>query len=124
MPGITPKLPLSLSTTDGYTLIQTLPKLVQQNLKHLLLTHQGERMMDPNFGVGIRRYLFEQNIDTTHKQLKTEINKQVNKYMPFLTIQDIIINQDADDGNIMYVTIHYIIAPLNQADSTTVEARR
>lgn len=101
-----------------------MPELVKQNLRHLLLTNPGERIMDPLFGVGIKRYLFEQNLESTYKLLKTDIQKQVKKYMPFLTIQDINITQDMDDGNIMYVAIDYIIAPLNQSDSITVQSRR
>ena len=124
MPGLTPKLPLNLAPSEGYGLVKTMPELIKQNLKHILLTNPGERIMDPLFGVGIKRYLFEQNLDATYKLLKTEIQKQVKKYMPFLTIQNIDITQDNDDGNIMYVAIEYVIAPLNQSDSLTVQSRR
>lgn len=124
MPGLTPRLPLNLAPKDGYDLIKTTPELIKQNLKNLLLTNPGERIMDPSFGVGIRRYLFEPNIIHTHQLIRTEIGKQVKKYMPFLNIKDVRILQDESDGNIMYVEIYYIISPLNQTDSITVEARR
>ena len=51
--GITPKLPIALDEVDGIKLIKNFPDLVEQNLKNLILTMPGERIMDPLFGVGL-----------------------------------------------------------------------
>ena len=59
MAGISIKLPLSLDPDDGYKLNKTLKEVARQNLKMLVLTAPGERIMIPEFGVGIRNYLFE-----------------------------------------------------------------
>ena len=57
--GYAPSLPLSVSKEDGeYALLKTLESVAQQNLKMLFLTCPGERIMDINFGIGIRNYLF------------------------------------------------------------------
>jgi uncharacterized protein len=124
MPGITPRLPLNLAPSDGYDLVKTMPEVIRQNLKNLLLTNPGERIMDPHFGVGIKRFLFEQNITSTHKTIKTIISKQIKKYMPFLDLQDTEIIQDNEDGNAMYITISYLISPLNQRDLVNLHIRR
>ena len=58
MPGIAPKLPLQLDEVDGYRLTKTIKETVQQNLKMIVLTSPGERIMNPDFGVGLRNYLF------------------------------------------------------------------
>lgn len=123
MPGLAPKLPLNVSPTDGYNLVKTMPELIRQNLKNLLMTIPGERVMDPLFGVGIKKYLFEQNVAYQHQIIKTDISKQVKKYMPFISLQEIKITQE-DDGNTMFVQLFYMISPLNQTDSTTIRARR
>jgi len=49
MTGISPSLPLTLDTTNGYQLNQTFQEAVKQNLVGLILTVPGERIMDPNF---------------------------------------------------------------------------
>ena len=60
--GIAPKIPLKVDQVDGpYGLIKDYVELVKQNFKMLLLTNPGERIMNPDFGVGLRRYLFEMN---------------------------------------------------------------
>jgi len=63
MAGISVKLPLSRDPESGYKLNKTLKQVARQNLKMLVLTAPGERIMIPEFGVGLRNYLFE-NITT------------------------------------------------------------
>lgn len=122
--GITARLPLSLAPSNGYDLLRTMPDVIKQNLKNLLMTNPGERIMDPTFGIGIRRFLFEQNINNTYDIIRSTISKQVKKYMPFLTIEKVDIVQDVEDGNAMYITIYYLIAPLNQRDAINTQIRR
>ena len=120
MPGLAPKLPLSTDNIDGYTLIKSYNELVTQNLKNLILTAPGERMMDPTFGVGIRNFLFEQNIAETHGLIAARIKNQVNKYMPFLKVETVIFSslEDVPDSelNSIEVQIKYFIKPLNMID--------
>ena len=55
MNGIGPKLPLQRDDKFGnYGLISSYNEEVKQNFKNLLLTCPGERMMIPDFGVGLR----------------------------------------------------------------------
>ena len=57
MNGIGPKLPLQRDDVYGnYTLISSYAEEIKQNFKNLLLTAPGERMMNPDFGVGLRNY--------------------------------------------------------------------
>ena len=42
---------------------QTVKEQVKSNLINLLLTEQGERVNEPNFGVGIKNLLFQQSIN-------------------------------------------------------------
>ena len=59
MASLAPKLPLTLDSGDGYTSIKILKTMIKQNFKMLILTNPGERVMNPDFGVGIRQFLFE-----------------------------------------------------------------
>ena len=59
MSSIGIKLPLAYSSLDGFQMIKTIRQMAKQNFKMLILTNPGERIMEPNFGVGLSRYLFE-----------------------------------------------------------------
>ena len=87
MAGLSPKLPVSRDSEDGYSLTKTYEEMVRQNLKNLLLTNPGERMMDPDFGVGMKRYLFEQHGVNTYSEIYAKSQEQVEKYMPFVTLE-------------------------------------
>lgn len=120
MSGLSPKLPISLDENDGFALNKTFEEMIQQNFKHLILTAPGEKVMDINFGVGIRRYLFELN-DLDNKlvtsQIESKIKEQVNKYMTFVEIQEIKFKNSYTniglDYNLLAMEIRYKILPLN-----------
>jgi len=57
--GLSVKLPLYLDPDDGIGLNKTYRESVKQNFLNLLLTIPGERVMIPRFGVGLKRFLFE-----------------------------------------------------------------
>ena len=90
MKGLSPKLPVLRDESDGYALTKTYPEMVLQNLKNLSLTIPGERMMDPLFGVGVKKFLFEQHSIATYSNIHAKVIQQVERYMPFLTIDDML----------------------------------
>jgi len=117
--GLSPKLPLQLDPSDGYGLNKTYIEMVSQNLKMLVLTAPGERIMDPEFGVGIRNYLFEMNSSITYEEIDNRITNQVDKYMPFLDVRTVILEpDDIENGNpnLIKIQIKYFIKPLQIFD--------
>jgi len=120
MAGFSPKLPLTLDPSDGYTLNKTLKEVARQNFKMLVLTNPGERIMDPEFGVGVLAYLFENNTPATHGQIDARIREQASKYLPYIEVGEIIFNSPVDNPNIadnfLGVSINYSIKKLNIGD--------
>ena len=112
--GLTPKLPLVLDEQDGVKLVKNFPDLVDQNLRNLLLTLPGERIMDPSFGVGVARYLFEQNDPITYAELQAKIEQQVQKYLPFVRIDNIQFTDPSisDNPNYVGLIMTYTIIPI------------
>ena len=57
MYGISPKLPVTVDDLDGhYALTKTIREAIKQNFKNLMFTIPGEKVMDIDFGVGLKRY--------------------------------------------------------------------
>jgi phage baseplate assembly protein W len=118
--GYSVKLPLKYSQQDGpYSLNKALNDTIRQNLKHLLLTNPGERIMDLSFGVGLRNYIHEPLTPITKDRIKNKINEQVKRYMPFITITKLdVISREAEDGKhndylndeSLLITINYTFA--------------
>jgi len=118
--GLSPKLPLSLDPSDGYSLNKTYKEMVKQNMKMIILTAPGERIMDPLFGVGLRNYLFEQNHPSVYAEIEAKIHQQIKKYIGFVEVLDISFNtEDPNSGivqNTLYVKLTYRIKPLDSVD--------
>ena len=118
--GISVKLPLSLHPGDGYTLNKTYSESVRQNLKMLVLTAPGERMMDPLFGVGLRNFLFEQKHPQTLGTIEARIKQQIGKYMPFVEVISVDFGEFDDTSPLMHnsitISLVYKIVPLSIVD--------
>tara|TARA_R110002020_G_scaffold421418_3_gene630510 strand:- start:9845 stop:10240 length:396 start_codon:yes stop_codon:yes gene_type:complete len=88
--GLSAALPLTLSEVFGaYNLNTTFFELAKQNLKMLILTMPGEKIMDPFFGVGLKRYLFEMNDQGTYDRITERIMQQTKIYLPYIKIDNI-----------------------------------
>jgi len=121
LPGYSPKLPLSINSSDGFALTKDLTEVAKQNFKMLVLTSPGERIMDSGFGVGMRQFLFLQNTDGAAEALKDKITTQTEKYLPYIMIQEIDIVEDEKFLNTFDVRIKYRISGINFTDELNVQ---
>tara|TARA_B100002019_G_scaffold293163_1_gene319095 strand:- start:1055 stop:1450 length:396 start_codon:yes stop_codon:yes gene_type:complete len=128
MQGIGPKLPLQRDHRFGnYDLIQNYGEQIKQNFKNLLLTSPGERIMNPDFGVGLRNFLFEPR-ERVKSLARQRIDEQVAKYMPFIKITKVIMNSNKQNNNIdddlvLSVIIEYIVPSLNLDSQIVIDTR-
>ena len=118
--GLSPSLPLTFSREGPYDLLVELRDVVKQNFKNLMLTEPGERIMDANFGVGLKRYLFENVTISLQEEIKRNINAQKERYMPYLNIDDIQIENSDQQPNYMDISIYYSIPSLSIQDALSV----
>lgn len=124
--GLAPKLPLVFDNVFGpYGLITDFSSLAKQNLKMLILTNPGERIMDTEFGVGLRKYLFEQNSPSTYSEIDSNIRQQVQRYLPYIGIDriDFTVPENNPDlfPNSLSVSILFTILPLQTNAILNVE---
>ena len=80
---------------DGYfKSTKTTIESIKNNIKLLLQTHSGERVFQPNLGMNLRRLMFEQMTEEITVQIENNIVDVFQKWLPFVQIRDIGINQD------------------------------
>tara|TARA_Y100000034_G_C6876781_1_gene401132 strand:- start:314 stop:769 length:456 start_codon:yes stop_codon:yes gene_type:complete len=72
--------PLGKSLVGGHFHKSTGVELVRNNLRQLLLTEKGERVMLPNFGLNLRRYLFQPLDELTFEKVRDEILGGIANY--------------------------------------------
>lgn len=109
-------LPLELDDGDGFVMIKSIKSLIKQNLKMILLTTPGERVMQPDFGVGLKTYLFENYGSGVETQIDSKIREQVNRYLPAISILNIAFGIADPDNNRLAFSLIYAIPNINAND--------
>lgn len=104
-----PQWPLKKGTEDTFARYETAKDQISFYLKNLLLTSPGENLSDPRYGVGLRSFLFEQNLEQVTGEIQAEIEIQIRNYLPYLDIVSIDFvstPQDIDTG-VLGIRIEY-----------------
>ena len=93
-----------LDENNVFNSTDTLIDQAKSNLINLLLTVPGERVNLPNFGVGLKNLLFEQNINI--EALREKIIAQSNFYVPNIQVFDVKTALSTDQRT-LFVSITY-----------------
>ena len=113
---------LEESSESGFKQIDTLRDNIKQNLKMLVLTNPGERVMDPNFGVGVSRYLFEMIEDNSvYADIDSRIREQVSLSLPYVSIQKVEFLSEIRNRNKINLKITYSVPRISLNDQLVTE---
>tara|TARA_R100001509_G_scaffold160437_1_gene128254 strand:- start:508 stop:912 length:405 start_codon:yes stop_codon:yes gene_type:complete len=123
--GISPRIPLVYDSTDGpYQLNKTLKQTFRQNLKMLVLTMPGERIMEPDFGVGLYGFLFDSITEDTFTNISEKIKEQIDIYIPAINLTEIAFVTSDEDSTLSFnevrISIKYNILPFNGSDELII----
>ena len=86
------KLPLDRSDGGLFDLSYSTREQAISNLKNLLLTNMGERIMQPTFGTTIQEYLFQQQIDVEFDRIRTAIKSAVYYWLPYIIVDECVVS--------------------------------
>jgi phage baseplate assembly protein W len=121
--GIT--LPIKRGNTGYFEQAFTSFEQSKANLKNLLLTAKGERIMQPEFGTGLQSLLFEPMDDTFESQLQDVITQTVGYWLPYINIEEIDVEMtDAmKDNHIARMTIQFTVGNTIETQEITFTVR-
>ena len=115
--GVGIKVPFDGPT--GLNITYTTKDAVKSNILNFFLTGKRERIMNPNFGAGIREQLFEQIINNTAENLEDIITFGLNDYFPQIQLTNLNINASPDQ-NLIQIYFSYSIRNTNMQDEITI----
>jgi phage baseplate assembly protein W len=102
------KFPLQRSPTGAFETNNTTINAVRDDLKILILTNFGERPIQYDFGANLRSVVFEQGSGLVEKA-KDLITIAVNKWMPFVVLDNIQVLSSEEDTTILPNQVRIII---------------
>jgi len=111
---------IPFSEDNVFKSVYTTKEQTKYNLINFLLTDRRERPFNPNFGAGIRSFLFEQIDIRTLDDIKLAISSKLEAYFPNIRVTqlDVVGNTDNNSINIIF---SYIL--LNTSETDTVSIR-
>lgn len=107
-----PVFPLEYDGIYGpYAAITELEESISADFQNLLLTNPGEWPMNPELGIGLKNYLFEQHNSPELAKLKERIQKQLDLHLSGVNLIDVKVetNPEQVDQNLAKVTIVYSV---------------
>lgn len=103
-------LPLNF---DNSTFAQTYEttEQVKSNIRNLLLTRKGERIMQPEFGCPLTELVFENITDELETKIEDAITDSIDMWLPYISVEDIIIDisDELRDKNTVKVSLTFRI---------------
>lgn len=112
---------------NGYFAVNyTTKEQIKSDLKNLILTNKGERLMQPEFGCDLRKALFEQIDEGTgvYDYIQTEIQSSISRWLPYVDVENIEIYSENNDrdNNVIRVQLNYSLtfAGNNSRDSINI----
>ena len=115
------KLPFTRDRAGLFGQTETTLEQAGNNIKNLLLTSKGERVMQPEFGSDLRDLLFEQYTEDLTDRIKDAIEEAMSTWLPYITISSVNIIQDETNPNQTKVDLDFSLNyEPNRFDSITL----
>jgi len=92
---------------------------IKNNLLNFFLTNPGERPLNPNFGGGLRAFLFEQINNNNLDFLKEDIAEKISLYFPSVNVTELTVTGNPEENTIK-VFIEYSISKTNISDTLQI----
>jgi hypothetical protein len=86
---------------------------VEQAIQIILLSERGERPMLPDFGGGLRPYLFEPNSPATRHDIERTVRDALVDWEPRITVERVEVTADDEQPNLLLIHVDYVVRATN-----------
>jgi phage baseplate assembly protein W len=105
---------------DGRVLWSEGPTNVRESIKVILLTELEERVMLPEFGCGLKSFLFKPNTLTTQRLIQEKIMNALILWEPRIALESINITTDEEAEEKIIITIRYRLVATGETENVTL----
>jgi phage baseplate assembly protein W len=89
---------------------------VRESLRLILSTRPGERVLQPDFGCELARYLFEPNNVSTLRLIQEEVQRAITRWESRVKLVDVQVTVNAVDQRAVDIAIQYTLIALQQQE--------
>lgn len=92
---------------------------IKHNLINFFLTGQGERYLNPTFGSGVRKLLFEQLTQNKAKEIEDSVKESLRIYFPRVLAVNFELNKLPDYNTVEFI-LRYQVRDTNIEDELVI----
>lgn len=110
--GIGWSFPPQLEVT-GTPLLVPYEEDIRQAIMIIMGTEPGERIMRPDFGAGLNRFVFEPVNRTTMSLVQTRVYEALVDWEPRIEVKEVTVTTDVNEKNLLLIEMSYRIRATN-----------
>ncbi|QGQ96641.1 baseplate protein [Paenibacillus psychroresistens] len=107
------KFPIQVDETTGRIMTSEFEEDIAESIRIIIGTTKGERVMRPNFGSGIQKFLFGLTDSTTINLLKSEVKESIREWEARVGDIEVEAELDRSQSGKLLVTVSYIVRSTN-----------
>ena len=107
------KFPVEIDSSTGRVKQSEHEDDIAEAIRIIIWTSKGERLMRPDFGCGIDRYLFEGNDDTTLRLIEAEIDEAIRQWEPRVHEVEVRVERDGVHEERLLIHVQYEVRNTN-----------
>jgi len=97
-----------LVTRDGFGWVAG-ADAVEQSIRTILLTEPGERIARPDFGAGLRRFLFAPNSLELRTRIRAAVSEALGRDEARIRVESVEVSTDPREPTALRIAIRYEI---------------
>jgi len=98
---------------DGSTAMAAYEKDVYEAIWMILSTDWGERVMRPDFGAGLRSFVFGPLSQTVLQQVQTRVQESLVKWEPRINVEQVSVTINPNEPGKLLIAITYSVRVTN-----------
>jgi uncharacterized protein len=104
--GVGPRFPVRPGPTGAMAMVGG-EQLIRQSIEAILDTEPGERVMRPDFGCGLRRYLMEPNTAATRSGMQRDIDNALSTWEPRIQLTNVAVTP-GEEPSLVWIEVSYL----------------
>jgi phage baseplate assembly protein W len=101
--------------SDGVIATATYEEDIHQAIRIILGTNHGERVMRPDFGAGLNRFVFEPVNLPTMLLVKKRVEEALIDWEPRIDVLNVKVTADPSERNKLLIDVEYRVRATNTA---------
>jgi len=106
------KFPVQADTT-GNLVLSAFEEDIRESIRIILLTSKGERVMQPQFGAGLRDYMFASMNAANLGAIQSEVFNALIEWEPRIEVISVEVEADQLDIGKLFINIDYRVRATN-----------